>query len=236
MRLFLFCLLISGATFGNIQYNTLTTIGAKYLRYTETKELPSYSTVIQNIKNDRRKMKSENISIDSCRGYILDKFENEVFPHWVGTTWDYNGYTNVPGKGKLIACGYFVSTPLKHMGFNWNRYELAKMYSKDIVETVCADTSFYSDKSKMIQEIKSKPDNLYIVGLDSHVGMILKTEDRVWFVHSNYYDIKGPDKEIASMSQALADSENYWVGTFLDDRNVKRWLSAELIPTPRKKS
>ena len=164
---------------------------------------------------------------------FLDAFEYKVFPHWVGTTWDYNGYTNTPGEGKLIACGYFVSTPLKHMGFNWDRYELAKMYSKQIVETITPDIKQYTDKTAMILELKSREDHLYIVGLDSHVGMFLKRENRLWFMHSNYYEIKGPDKEIASISKALSDSESWWVGTFTTDDNMKKWLNGTYIPTPR---
>jgi hypothetical protein len=49
--------------------------------------------------------------------------------------WDYNGYTNTPKNG-VIACGYFVSTTLKHFGFNLNRYDVAKKYSSSIVKTL----------------------------------------------------------------------------------------------------
>ena len=50
---------------------------------------------------------------------------NEIIPHWYGTEWDFNGYTAVPNQG-VIACGYFVSTTLLHMGINVNRYKMAQ--------------------------------------------------------------------------------------------------------------
>jgi len=117
------------------------------------------------------------------------------------------------------------------MGFNWNRYKLAQMYSKDIVDTICDDMTKYTDKNQMINEIKKRRDNLYVVGLDSHVGMILKTDNRVWFVHSNYYGLKGPDKEIAALSPALESSDSYYLGTFLTDVNLDKWLNGTLYPT-----
>jgi len=191
----------------------------------------TYQEVISKIKVDRRNLLKNKVSIDSCKAYFLDAFEYDVFPHWVGTTWDYNGYTNVPGEGKLVACGYFVSTPLKHMGFNWNRFKLAQMYSKKIAETLCTDVTKYTSKTEMISKINQNSNHLYIVGLDSHVGMILKSDSGTWFVHSNYYGNKGPDKEIAMRSQALEDSGTYYLGTFTSSENISKWLLGTLYPT-----
>lgn len=223
---------------GHIRDNSLRKTYSSYLKeWSQQKTEPSYQQTIQKIKEERdqllRSYQQGTVSIDSCRNYFLDRYENHVFPHWIGTVWDYNGYSNTPGPDKLIACGYFVSTPLKHMGFNWNRYDLAKMYSKKIVETTCSEISSYSDKMKMILELKSRSDNMYFVGLDSHVGILLKEGEHLWFVHSNYIGLEGPVKEIASISLALDASQNYWVGTFLNDQNLERWLKGTLIPTPR---
>lgn len=188
----------------------------------------TYDQMLAQIKKDRYHLLIQSVSKDSCRSYLLDCFENKVFPYWVGTQWDYNGYTNRPGKDKLIACGYFVSTTLKHIGFNWNRFDLAKMYSLKIVENTCSDIKKYTDKQELIKYILSQPNNLYIVGLDSHVGFLLKSHDIVWFVHSNYYGAGGPEKELASVSQALDDSQSYHVGTFFNDTNIDKWLTKEV--------
>lgn len=207
-----------------------TKLGPLPYRHFENFE-KSYQEIIQEIAVHRKKLKTNAISLDSCRSYFLAAFEDKIFPQWVGTTWDYNGYSNTPGKGKLIACGYFVSTPLKHMGFNWNRFKLAQMYSKKIVETICDDMFKFRSIAALEDHINQHPNNLYIVGLDSHVGMILSSSTGNWFVHSNYYDLKGPDKEILSKSQALKDSESYYVGTFSTDKNMQKWLDGTLFPT-----
>lgn len=191
----------------------------------------TYDEVLQQIKRDRSTFKLEQVSLDSIRAYFLHTFEYKIFPYWVGTPWDYNGYTNRPGKDKLIACGYFVSTPLKHIGFNWNRFKLAQMYSKDIVETICSDLVVYDEVDSMISKLEKRDDHLYIVGLDNHVGILLKSRGKIWFVHSNYIQSEGPVKEMAKFSEVLSYSSHYWLGTFSTDENMQKWLDGTEFPT-----
>lgn len=207
-----------------------TYIGPLSYRHFQPKK-GTYSTTTDKVKEMRFALKKSNCSTDSCRNFFLNAFEYDIFPHWVGTNWDYNGYTNTPGAGKIIACGYFVSTPLKHMGFNWNRFKLAQMYSKDIVETLCDDVIKLSTAEEVKAHVENLPNHLYIVGLDSHVGMVLKSSSGTWFVHSNYYGIKGPDKEILEQSQAFRDTESYYLGTFSSDENMNKWLDGIEFPT-----
>lgn len=219
---FLFLFLLGSACFGqNIEPRFASS--QLHYRYIQPKDF-SYEEVIQNTRDKRNSLKSNKANVSEIRRYFLRQFEFQIFPHWVGTPWDYNGYTNRPGEDKLIACGYFVSTPLKHMGFNWNRFKLAQMYSKNIAETLCSDVTKYADKESMLDEINSRDNHLYIVGLDSHVGMLLKSTTGTWFVHSNYYGLIGPDKEVASLSDALDVSSNYYLGTFSSDENMKKWI------------
>lgn len=179
-------------------------------------------------------MKNQSINNDSIKNYLLYQFEKKIFPAWAGTPWDYNGYTNTPKKS-TIACGYFVSTTLKHMGFNWNRYELAKMYSQQIVEDI-TDTAFVFDNiSQLHTYVRYQPDNLYVLGLSSHVGLVIKRAGKIWFIHSNYYDYKGPDKEELFKSDALKDSDVFWCGKFLTPSNIKKWLNGTEYKLVRKK-
>lgn len=99
----------------------------------------TYSQTLLEIKNDRFALSKNKVALDSYRNYILDRYLTAIYPAWVGTRWDYNDYTNTPCQDQLIACGYFVSTTLKHIGFNWNRNDLAKMYSHDMVKQTCND-------------------------------------------------------------------------------------------------
>lgn len=184
----------------------------------------TYDQALAQIKRDKAQLKANNASADSCRNYLLHQFENVIFPYWIRTKWDYNGYTNRPGEDKIVACGYFVSTPLKHMGFNWNRFDLAKMYSLKIVQNTCSEIKKYTNIKTVIEYVKRRPNNLYIVGLDSHVGFILKSNNKVWFVHSNYYGSVGPEKELAIDSPALNSSYSYHIGAFFNEKNIKKWL------------
>lgn len=202
---------------------TRTTSNLQFIHQNE-----SYKNSIARIKRERSEMYKNNTSIDSCKDYFMKQFEYVVFPKWIGTAWDYNGYTNTPGADKLIACGYFVSTTLKHMGFNWNRYDLAKMYSTDIVDKSCEEIIDIKDISSLEKHIYSKPNNLYIVGLDSHVGFILKNDQGAFFIHSNYYGAVGPQKENLLDSPALNDSQRFYLGTLLTEKTIKKWLTNEL--------
>jgi hypothetical protein len=229
MRLLIIFLLLSTTSLATNFMPKETIPFLKYRHFILTEH--TYQEELVIIKNHKRALLNSKIDLDSCKTYFLDAFENKVFPHWVGTSWDYNGYTNTPGKGKLVACGYFVSTPLKHMGFNLNRFKLAQMYSKKIAETLCTDVTKYMHKEVMINEINSRENNLYIVGLDSHVGMILKSNSGTWFVHSNYYGNEGPVKEFALESPALGDSGSFYLGTFSTSINMSNWLLENLYPT-----
>ena len=192
-----------------------------------------YGKLLSQIKKDKLSLKQNKVGNDSIKNYLLYQFEKQVFPFWKGRPWDYNGYTNSPYKGK-IACGYFVSTTLKHIGFNWNRYELAKMYSKQIVDDI-TDTTFEFKTIKQLETyIKYQTDNLYIIGLSGHVGLILKRNNKIWFIHSNYYENQGPIKERLYKSNALKDSKVYWCGKFLTYSNIKKWLNNTAYHLTRK--
>lgn len=112
---------------------------------------------------------------------------NQIIPHWYGTKWDYNGYTNVPKSG-LIACGYFVSTPLKHMGFNLNRYKLAQTYSLQAVKVLQgSDVINLTGKGQdsLVNYLLAGDDGFYAIGLDHHIGFACKWKNEAYFIHSN---------------------------------------------------
>ncbi|WP_346883237.1 hypothetical protein [uncultured Algibacter sp.] len=84
------------------------------------KKAGDYNVLKNSIKSDRVYFKqwfesNPEKAIDSASHYIYSKLINDIVPHWYGTTWDFNGHTNIPNQGD-IACGYFVSTTLKHIG------------------------------------------------------------------------------------------------------------------------
>ncbi len=138
-----------------------------------------------------KKIRAEKNSRDSLSYFLEEALVNKIFPYWYGTPWDFNGHTNVPNEEK-IACGYFVSTTLKHLGFNLNRYKLAQQLPIHEAKTLSVGEPILDIQSDTfevcLEEIKtSLTKGIYFVGLnDSHVGFLLKRKNQLFFIHSNY--------------------------------------------------
>lgn len=170
-------------------------------------------------------------SVSAAKDYIYTQLIDTIFPAWYGTEWDFDGYSNVPKKGQ-IACGYFVSTTLKHIGFNLNRYKLAQQYSSGIVKSLCSKIQYVRNNNteKLFSYINSKPNQLYVVGLDNHVGFISKEEDGIYFIHSSYLEPVAVIKEKAQIAEALIGSDLFVLGQFTEnDAIIESWLKNSVI-------
>lgn len=129
--------------------------------------------------------------IDSVSNIFTNYLLNEIIPYWYGTVWDFNGYTSIPNTG-TIACGYFISTTLRDMGLNLNRYKLAQQSPEYVAKSIAVDTNkvIYSDENNIVTNIKEFKDGLFFVGLDNHVGYLYIKDNTSYFIHSNYYEGK----------------------------------------------
>ncbi len=184
-----------------------------------------YQKQLNIIKSARKEL----TNLDSAGFYLKEKLTTEVFPAWYGTTWDYNGYTNKPRVG-IVACGYFVSTTLKHAGFNVNRYDLAKKYSFSIVKSLCGEPKTYHNTETLYEQLLEAPDALYVVGLSNHVGFLEKTGNNIYFIHSNYMGPVAVEKELAADSDAFNSSNVFVVGNLTGNNDsVSKWLKNEPI-------
>jgi len=155
-----------------------------------------------------------------------------LFPFWYGTAWDFNGISNVPGEGQ-IACGYFVSTTLKHSGCNLNRYKVAQQSSKKACEIFALGDSVHRYQPVDVEDFKSKTaylaDGLYCIGLDYHVGYLLKRDGRYFFIHSSYVGIDGVSIEPIEEAQAFY-SQVYFLSAITSNKAfVKRWIEGGLM-------
>lgn len=151
-----------------------------------------------------------------------------IFPAWYNTPWDFNGISNVPGEGQ-IACGYFVSTTLKHAGFNLNRYKLAQQAASVIVKSICGSSTWFTSKEALIQHLKAQPDGIYVLGLDYHVGFLVVQQGVVDFVHSDYFNGKVV-REPALKSAAFCATENYVIGALSNNKHViANWLNGTKV-------
>ncbi len=178
-------------------------------------------------------------SIDKLKGFKLDSLNSEcfyfimtdsIFPDWMGTKWDFNGISNVPGKG-MIACGYFVSTTLKHVGFNLNRYKLAQQGASTVVDVLCGKDKMRSVlESDIIQKLKKLGNNrLYVVGLDYHVGFLAVENNQVYFIHSDYFKGKVV-REKADDSISFSSTNAYVYGELTNNKSLfTKWKNGVRI-------
>lgn len=204
--------------------------------------LESYDSLKISIRQRRIEFtQSYNIAkSDSARAaieaeaaaYLLDILSSSVFPSWLGTTWAFEGYSNIPQQGE-IACGYFVSTTLRHADFKLNRYKLAQAYSHRIAEVLGDRLQRFQDMEKMLDYIRQQPDDLFVVGLDNHVGFIEKHGDSIYFTHSSYWNPVEVTRQIAQDAPLLAASQVYVLSHVLSNKGLmQKWIKGENIPNP----
>jgi hypothetical protein len=170
--------------------------------------------------------------IKQAHDYLLNNLTSELFPFWYGTEWDFNGITQTPRQGQ-IACGYFVTTTLKHSGFEVERVRLAQQAASYIIKTVCLKSSIKTiccnKFNSMLSHFEAQPVGLYIIGLDNHVGYIHKSKDELYFIHSSVVGRKCV-REKAKNSKVLKRSNLYMIGNLLDnDAIVVSWLKGQKI-------
>jgi hypothetical protein len=161
-----------------------------------------------------------------AREEMFAELVGRVFPAWYGTTWDFNGTSETPRRGK-IACGYFVSTSLRDLGINLNRYRIAQLYSHDIVRRLSVKAQTFSSLSATLEAIgRESGGALYVVGLDQHVGFLVRmASGEIRFVHSSYGTPAEVLSELAVESVVLAQSKKFVLGRLDDPAGlVEKWL------------
>ncbi len=204
------------------------------------KPLGNYSDIKNGIVNDRAYFKNlyefnSLKAIDSASKYLYSKLINDIVPFWYGTPWDFNGHTNVPNQGE-IACGYFVSTTLKHLGFKLNRYKMAQKAGLTEAEVLQAKTELKIFSNLSFSTLKSKlnaiyNDGIYFVGLDNHVGYVLIKDKELYFLHASYYD----DKvliELAETSPCFTSNLYVFAEITTNEKLVKRWIFNNVLTVP----
>lgn len=164
---------------------------------------------------------------------ILASLKQDVLPAWAGTTWDYNGTTQSPGEG-AIACGYYVTTVLRDLGFKVERRKLAQQASEWIVRTLSPEASIWrfrkGDRSLVVDGVKEAGEGLYVVGLDNHVGLLLNDGKEVSFCHSSYLEPAAVTCE-DPLSSAAFESNYHVVGKLLERPMIESWLAGSAIAT-----
>jgi len=197
----------------------------------------NYTVLTNKIQADRDYFKNvyntNSIkAVDSASKYLYSKLINDIVPHWYGTEWDFNGHTNIPNEGE-IACGYFVSTTLKHLGFNLNRYKMAQQAGLVEARMLQSNSDLKIYRNLSFEALKKKVnsvyrDGVYFVGLDNHVGYVLVKDKELYFLHSSYYD----DKVMIEMAETSpCFSSNIYVFAEINTNKnlIKRWILNERL-------
>lgn len=140
---------------------------------------------------------------------------DSLIPCWYGTSWNFYGTSEIPGKGS-IACGYFVTTVIRDAGISINRVKMAQCPSEEMIKNLCEKTTLKRFSNKTLNEfvtsIRSMGYGLYITGLDYHTGFIYNDGNEVYFIHASYATPKCVVKEIASSSSVLNSSKYRVIG------------------------
>jgi hypothetical protein len=173
--------------------------------------------------------------INRARETLTKSAHLKIFDFWYGTPWDFNGTTETPGQGK-IACGYFVTTVLRDLGFKVQRAKLAQQASENIILSLTTDSHIKRFRQKplsdFVEAVRNWGAGLYIVGLDIHVGFILNDDGHVYFIHSSYMDPLCVIKEDANASKVLASSKYRVLGKIsADDQLILKWLQGDQFNT-----
>lgn len=206
-----------------------------------TFSLTNYSDTKTNIEKERKTLKTKYLSsenktntLSEARLKLTDFLYQDIINHWYTTKWSFEGHTETPKQG-TIACGYFVSTTLRDVGFHLNRYKLAQKSPEDEAKVIACGTAIEKLQNISKQELKKyflkQKDGIYFIGLDFHVGYIYINNQEVYFIHSNYIDNKGVMKETVENSKAIVSSQYFIVSITHNDNLIKKWLLKEIVTT-----
>ncbi len=191
----------------------------------------SYKKLISDIRKEKNRLRNQfdngMVSLDEVGDYFQSIMRDSVFHYWYGTPWDFNGYSAIPRKG-VIACGYFISTPLKQIGLNVNRYKLAQQAATPIIKSVVGteNVTTYHQLEDLVSYLETQPTNsLHVIGLTNHVGYILRENGMNYMVHADYYHPVAICKKKLEECEAILSSDIYVLGGLSNNHKfLSRWL------------
>ncbi len=195
-----------------------------------------YNEILKDIEIQKQIFKSQyskanneekKKKIIEARQYLFQQLTTEIFPSWYGTKWDFNGVTQVPKEGK-IACGYFVTTTFRDLGFEIPRVKWAQATSESMITEASTEIKKFSGaKMEDVENwILSQEDAIYMVGLDNHTGYVYKIGKEIWFVHSSPYNkAHGVVCEVANTHNPLSVSGYRVFGKLLNDEMIVNWMN-----------
>ena len=183
------------------------------------------------VKQVKSGIDTNSITADSLSKLFTHLLVRKIIPYWYGTPWTFEGHTATPGQG-TIACGYFISTTLRDLGINVNRYKLAQQYPINEAKTLALQNEVFefseSTTEANIQTIRdSLETGVYFLGFDqSHTGFLYKNENGIFLIHSNYIHAQGVSAESIHNSEAFSYYNRFYIAPLSTNRQLlSSWLN-----------
>lgn len=231
-RLFIVVTLLSVVVcLGLRWYYTQTISIEQHLRqYTQTKQQIQEKRFVYE-EDLKRHPEKQTVLQNMASNYLYTTLTDSIYPYWYGTTWDFNGTTRQPKKGK-IACGYFVTTTLEDCGFYLPRVKLAQQAASVIIRSLCTKKSIktFNKLTQLKAHMDRQPEGIYILGLDTHVGFLWNTKKELYFVHASYSGNRQVSKENWDESTVMQKSKLFVVGDLLGNKTLMhQWITGANI-------
>ena len=223
----LFCLLL----FGGIRYCYEVPVSQAFLDAYAAKvnEIEAEQALFEN--RWRKQHTGRATLLREAKKVIYKRLTKDIFPAWKGTKWDFNGTTTTPRKGK-IACGYFVTTTLKQVGWSLPRRKLAQEPSSSIIHSFCAPKSikYWANLKQLEQYLDKYEQGLFILGLDTHVGYVWVEGGKHYFVHASRSGKNSVQLEPIQEAKVVLKSKTLMLGNLLDNKAiVKKWIQRQPV-------
>lgn len=191
-----------------------------------------YADLIAAIEADRRVFSASDAR-DEAADYVYEAVTTRLIPAWKGTPWAFYGTAAVPGD-EPVACGYWVASILRDVGFRVHRSDVGQQASERILRTFAPSASLHhfgrKPTSEIVEWIAHQGRGLWGVGLANHAGLIWNDGTEVRFCHSNYNNAMGPVCENALYSGPFRTSYTV-VASMLAPQTLGAWLSGAPLAT-----
>jgi hypothetical protein len=191
-----------------------------------------YPAVLSRLQAERAALLGRQASREEARAHLMRSIEAELLPRWVGTDWEFYGTTDTPQSG-AIACGHFVGTVLRDAGFQLDRLAVGRLPSELIVDLFAEPSHKRRFRGQTSEEVAAQlrelPEGLYVVGLDFHVGLLVRAGEGLAFCNASPY--AGVICEDPAESPDFV-SKYRVVGPLLTDAAVDRWMAGERFEVP----
>lgn len=196
----------------------------------------NYAAAKRAIEKERKQLVSKELEMDSLSTLFKIALLHKIIPFWEGTEWSFEGHTSQPKSG-TIACGYFVSTTLKHIGLNLNRYKLAQQGPLNEAKTLAVhqlvkEFSAPTTPQNIASIHKHLKEGIHFIGFDqSHVGFILKEKGNLYLIHSNYMDAAGVIIEPIEQSMVFDSYRQFYITELsTNPKLIHYWIHETLVP------